>query len=223
MNLLLHVAVLLARNRLWLLLGCIIFPFLVAGAPGRRRAVTRTLIVGIGLGIFFGGPLLSGWIVYRMGETATAQVVGTYRTSTRINGRDVMGYKILIHDARGDIFASRFEDDEFNVYPPTDFSYPRLGESFGVRMLPGFLRDFVIRTDDRSPWMLRQRCDARSVRLSDAEQRFNAAQGAEPFRMPYAAAIDAYLAQDCAGAEPGPESFRQDRARALAGQLRPAE
>ncbi len=65
--------------------------------------------------------------------------------------------------------------------------------------------------------------DALSLRLTGAEQRFDLARGAEPFRMPYATAIDAYLAQGCAGDEPGPASFRQDRTRAWPGQLRPTE
>ncbi len=217
-----HVAVLLARNRLWLLPGFLIVAF-VAGAPGRRRIAARSLIAGLGLANLLGGPLLCGWLLYRVGQTATAQVVGTYQTSVQVNDRDVVGYDVLIRVAGGEVFDSRFEDDEFNVFPPADFSYPRPGESFGVRFLPRFPRDFIILTDDDSPWTRRQRCDALSLRLTGAEQRFDFARGAEPFRMSYAAAIDAYLAQGCAGGEPGPASFRQDRARALAGQLRPTD
>ena len=221
MDVLLHVALLLARNRLWLLPGFLVLAFFVAGAPGRRRIDARSLIAGLGLANFLGGPLLCGWLLYRVGQTATAQVVGTYQTSVQVNDRDVVGYDVLIRDAGGEVFDSRFEDDEFNVFPPADFSYPRPGESFGVQFLPRFPRDFIILTDDDSPWTRHQRCDALS--LTGAEQRFDFARGAESFRMPYAAAIDAYLAQGCAGGEPGPASFRQDRARALSGQLRPTD
>ncbi len=214
----LHLAILLERNRLWLLPGFVILLFLVPGAPGRRKLALRTLIVALGLGNFLGGPLLSGWLLYRVGETATAQVVSTYQTSTQINDHDVVGYNVLIRDGRGDTVASRFEDDEFNIFPPSDFSYPRVGESFGVRILPGYPRDFIMLTDDSSPWTRRYHCDALSLRLSDAEQRFEFARGAVPFRAPYAEAIDAYLAQGCAGDELGSASFRQDRTRALAGE-----
>ncbi len=183
----------------------------------------RILIVGLGVGCFLGGPLLCGWLLYRVGQTATAQVVSTYQTSIQANDHDVVGYNVLIRDALGNVFASRFEDDEFNVFPPADVSYPRIGESFGVRFLPGYPRDFIMLTDDDSPWTRRYRCDALSLRLSDAEQRFEFARGAASFRPPYVEAIDAYLAQGCAGDEPGPASFRKERARAMAGELRPTE
>ena len=86
-----------------------------------------------------------------MSQTATAQVVGTYQTSVQLNDRYVVGYDVLIRDAGGEIFNSRFEDDEFNVFPPADFSYARPGESFGVRFLPRFPKEFIILTDDDSP------------------------------------------------------------------------
>lgn len=218
MDLPLHLAFVLARNRWWLLPIFLILPFLVAGTSGRWKVVAWTLIVGLGVGNFLVGPLLCDWLLYRTGQTAAAQVVGTYETSTEINDRDVVGCYVLVRDTRVNVFPSRFEDDEFNILPPSDFSYPRRGESFGVRFLPGFPRDFIILTDDDSPWTRRQRCDVLSLRLSDAEQRFEFARGAQAFRMPYVAAIDAYLDQGCAGPEPSPESFRQERMHALAGQ-----
>ena len=221
MILLLHLAFFLARNRLWLLPGFVVLLLVVPSMPGRRRLAVQGLIVALGVGNFLGGPLLCGWLLYRVGETATAQVVSTYGTSTQVNDHDVVGYNVLIRDGHGDTFASRFEDDEVNTYPPSDFSYPRVGESFGVRFLPGFPRDFIMLTDDDSPWTRRFHCDALSLRLSDAEQRFEFARGAVPFRMPYAEAIDAFLAQGCAGEEPGPTSFRQDHARAVAGEVLP--
>ncbi len=223
MDLLLHLAALLARNRLWLLPGFIVLAFVVPGMVNRRKLAAGSLIVGLGLAIFLGGPLVCGWLLYRVGQTGIGQVVSTYQTSTQINDHDVVGYNVLIRDTQGDVFATRFEDDEFNVFPPSDFSYPRVGESFGVRFLSGFPRDFIMLTDDDSPWTRRYHCDALSLHLSDAEQRYDFARGAEPFRAPYAEAIDAYLAKGCAGVEPGPASFRQDRARALTGQTRATE
>lgn len=69
---------------------------------------------------------------FRLDEPATGEIIDIYRTCTAINDREVVGYNVLICDAGGSGFASCFEDDEFNVFPPS---------GFGVRFLPGFPRD----------------------------------------------------------------------------------
>ncbi len=123
MDLLLHLAGLFARNRWWVSPGFLPLAFFVPSLPGHRKLMVQILVVGLGVGNFLGGPLLCGWLLYRVGQTATAQVVSTYQTSTQINDHDVLGYNVLIRDAHGDVFASRFEDDEFNVFPPADWDW----------------------------------------------------------------------------------------------------
>ncbi len=219
MSLPLHLVALLARERFWLVPVFVILLVLVPGGRGARTVAGRLLVAALGAGNLLGGPLLSGWLLAREGQAGTAQVVGTYRTWTEVNGHQVVGYHVLIRDEGGTVYESRFADDELNVFPPADFSEPRVGERFYVRFLPGFPRDFVMITDADSPWNRRNRCDVLSLRLSEAERRFGFGGGAVPFRAPYVAAIDAYLAQGCAGEEPGPQTFRDDRAHAVAGEV----
>ena len=223
MDVLLHLLAVLARNRLLLLPAFLLLAFCGWGPSPWRRWMWRLAMVACGLGIFFGAPVLSDWLLYRVGQTATAQVTGTYATWTEINDHDVVGYNVLIRVAPDKLVESRFEDDEVNVFPPADFDYPQPNETFDVRYVPGFPRDFIILTDDDSPWARRQRCNDVSLRLTAAQQRYDFAHGAIPYRQPYVAAIDAYLQQGCAGGAEGTASFLNDRARAEAGQVDPAE
>ncbi len=217
MDIPLHLLAVLARNRNLVLPAVLLFAFF-GWSPAAHRWMWKLAVVGLGLGGFVGTPLLTDWLLYRLGQTATAQVVGHYRTWVEVNDHDVVGYTVLIRTASDGVLESRFEDDEPNVYPATDVSDPQPGETFDVRYLARFPRDFVILSDDDSPWARRQRCDALSLRLTAAHQRFDFAQGAPAYRQPYVAAIDAYLQLGCAGGADGSASFLDDRNRAVDGR-----
>ncbi len=216
MDLLIHLFAVLTRNR-FLVLAAVITLAVLGSGLRRRRAAWAALAGVAGLACFFAGPYLNAALLYRIGQTATAQVTGTFATWINDNDRDVKGYNVVIRQA-DDIISTYFEDDELNLYPvPGSFAYPQPNESFTVRVLPGFPRDFVIVTDDDSPWARRQRCNGLSLRMSEAQQRFNFADGAAAFRAPYAAAIDDYLGHGCQTRAEAIQSFREDRQRAMAG------
>lgn len=217
MDVLLHLLAMLARNRILLLPVCLLITFVGWRPSTRHRWIWTLAIVGSGLGIFVGAPILSDWSLYQLGQTATARVIGTYSTGIKVNDHDVVGYNVLIRTAPDTVVESRFEDDEVNIFPPADFDYPQPDETFDVRYLAGFPRDFVLLTDDDSPWARRQRCNGLSLRLTAAQRQFDFARGASLSRQPYVAAIDAYLQQGCAGDAEGVASFLKDRARAVAG------
>ncbi len=216
MDILVHVAGVLTRNKFLVIPAFLILGMVGPGA-GRRKFAWRLLVGTLGVVCFFAGPYLVARLLYTVGQTATAQVIDTYATSISANDRNVVGYHVMIRDG-GTILMTRFEDDEFNMYPvPDAFSYPQPGMDFTVRFLRGYPRDFVIVTDDDSPWAHRQRCDALSLRVVEARGKFNFAGGAVAFRAPYVAAIDAYLGQGCAAEAQSAAAFRDDQRRALAG------
>jgi hypothetical protein len=115
-------------------------------------------IVALGLNMFFG----SGWadrLLHHYGTAAAATITDSYGTSTQYNNHDVMGYHVLIRTPGGKTVATHFEDDDFNVYPPhNETRYPGEGDIFTVRYLSRFPGDFVIISDDDSPWAHAGRC-----------------------------------------------------------------
>ena len=223
MAFLIHLVCLLARHRFLVLPAFLLLAISGGGVSGRHKTGWRWLAGSLAFANFFGSPVLGAWLLYRVGETASAQVTGTFATWVNINDRDVVGYDVLIRQADGKVISTRFEDDEFTLFPPQNFAYPQPDETFGVRYLPGYPRDFVILTDDTSVWTHRQHCYRLSERLTTARQRFAFARGAASFRADYVSTIDGYLAAGCAeNAEVG-DSYRKDRAWALSGVVDPAQ
>ncbi len=134
MGILIHLVSLLARHRFLVLAA-----FLLAVFSG----TTFTNFVG--------SPPLGAWLLYCFGQTAEAQVTGNYATLINTNDRNVIGYNVIVRQADGHVISTAFED-EFNIFPPQSCAYPQPDETFDVRYLPDFSRDFVIVTDDASVW-----------------------------------------------------------------------
>lgn len=115
-------------------------------------------IVGLILEMLFGSSLADR-LLHRYGTAAAATITDSYGTSVQYNSHDVVGYHVLIRPPRGDTFSTGFEDDDFNVYPPHNATaYPRAGDVFTVRYLPVYRDEFVIISDDGSPWADAVRC-----------------------------------------------------------------
>lgn len=216
-----HVVCLLARHRFLVLVASLLLAVSGGAAFGRLRVRWGLLVGMTAFTNFIGSPLLGAWLLYSFGQPAAAQVTGTYTTWININDRDVVGYNVMIRQTDGKVISTRFEDDEFNMFPPESFAQPQPDETFDVRYLPDFPRDFIIVTNDASVWAHRQHCYLLSERLTTAEQRFKFARGAAPFRQPYALTIDGYLAGGCAENAEVVDQYRKDQARALSGIVDP--
>ena len=130
---------------------------------GVRRALTG-LVIGLAVLTFittFAGSALAVRLVYRVGEAGQGEVVSTYATSVQYNNHDVRGYRVLLRTQAGQTVATSFEDDDFNVYPPANsVAYPGVSERFTARYLPAHPQDFVIITNDNSPYAHGQQCAA---------------------------------------------------------------
>ncbi|MGC1304963.1 MAG: hypothetical protein WA840_21540, partial [Caulobacteraceae bacterium] len=134
----------------WLLPLCIVYGVL-------------NLVVGTGVVV----RLINSW-----GVSGAATITGTYPTGSQYNNHDVVGYKVLIRTPSGKLIDTRFEDDDFNVYPPHNATtYPDVGSVFTVRYLQHFPKDFAILANDGSPWATAMRCSRVNAILSEAEQK----------------------------------------------------
>ena len=74
---------------------------------------------------------------------------------------------------------------------------PRPGEKFNVRYLLSFPRDFVIITNDDSPWARGLACNSLEQRVFEAERKYEFGDHAPAYRNPYADAIEAAIAGGC--------------------------
>jgi hypothetical protein len=164
------------------------------------------------------GPDLSASTIYKLGETGSAQITGTFETSTQYNNHDVVGYNVLIKTAGGKIVETSFEDDDFNLYPaPDGYVYPQPGDQFNVRYLPTFPQDFVIVADDDSPWALRRKCDGLRETLLEAKRKFDFDNAGPTYRAPYIAAIQAFVDSKCYDGDDDRQAYQQDIENAQAG------
>ncbi len=177
----LHILAIAARLRFFLLPAFIFLPLLFSlggkkaeakpSRPGRLGFILPPAIAFGVLNLIF-GPSLSTRMIHAFGESGVATVTGTFGTATQYNNHDVVGFHVLIKRPSGSVFNERFEDDEFNVYPPHNVtSYPDVGTLFTVRYLPHFPRDFVILTDDASPFAQGLRCSELQKSDTEAHQR----------------------------------------------------
>ena len=144
------------------------------------------------------GPYLGVPLIYRLGEQGQGAVTSTYGTSTRYNNRRVIGYNVLLRTADGKVVETTFEDDDFNVYPPHSSTfYPHEGDEFTVRYIAGFPGDFVIVSDDDSPWAKRLRCRVLNRDAFAAQEKQRFAPDSAAFRDAAKAADQALQAAGC--------------------------
>jgi hypothetical protein len=185
-------ALFLAANHRFLLIAV---PFgAIFLLPRKLSALTWLLVM---LNVFF-GTYISSYALYNVGVTGPAQITSTYDTSTVYNNRYVIGYKVQIKTADGTIVETSFEDEDFNQYPGSNtFVTPRPGDKFNVRYLPTFPQDFVIITNDDSPWAQRLACRPLEQRVFEAERKYEFGDRSLTYRDPFIQAIEIAIAAGC--------------------------
>lgn len=181
-------------------------PIVLALRVSGRVKVTLGCILGafylFTIVYFIAGPSIATSLVYHLGEKGAATITGSYPTGDIYNNQRVYGYDVLIHTAAGGIVQTRFEEDDFNVYPSSnDIDYPDVSDLFNVRYLPGYPSDFVIVTNDDSPWALSlqkaQRCDDMKTTLLAARAKYAFDRGNAAYRTSYISDIRSFIAQKC--------------------------
>jgi hypothetical protein len=202
-----HILFLAAEHRFL----CIAIPIVLAVlAPRRKKVVVLAWPLAF-LNVFF-GPNLSAYVLYAVGAPGPAQVTGTFGTATVYNNHRVVGYNVQLKNEGGEVIETSFEDDDFNLYPSANVAvYPQPGERFNVRYLTTFPRDFVIVTNDDSPWARRLACAPLNQRLFEAERKYEFANRGPAYRNGYIAAIEAVIAGACySDNEDILEAYRRD-------------
>jgi hypothetical protein len=174
--------------------------FAIVSKENIKKWVTRILVCNVAYSIInipFGAAIATA-LLYHTGEKGVAQVTSTYKTSTQYNNHRVIGYKVLLKTKEGETIETGFEDDDFIVYPHhNSVTYPDENVTFTVHYLPQFPRDFVIISNDDSPWASGMNCSKLTTKLYEARARYNFDKTCLKFRKEYIQAINALIKSHC--------------------------
>jgi hypothetical protein len=153
------------------------------------------------INIFIGSGLAAN-ILYRTGEKGTATITGSHDTGSRYNNRRVRAHNVLIKTSENNVVESYFEDDYFIVYPwANQVRYPGPNIAFTVHYLRSFPEDFVIVSDDDSPWASLLRCAKLKQRLNEAKAKYDFDPTSGPYRLAYVDSIHQYIDDKCYSGE----------------------
>jgi hypothetical protein len=217
-----HILYCIVAYRFVFMAACAIVPALcLAFVPKLRLlaalAVVPVLMLGL-LNMVF-GSWLSASVVHAFGETGSATITGDYETATQYNDRTVVGHNVLLRTSEGKTVETSFEDDDFNVYPSRNsVTYPSVGDHFNVNYLRMFPRDFIIITNDDSPWATERRCAALNDTMQEANQKYEFDRSSQDYRTGYIAAIHALIDQKCVTDAGEIETFHDDIENVQAGR-----
>jgi hypothetical protein len=139
-------------------------------------------------------------LIHRYGVRGEATVTGTYSTNTSYNDRQVMRHNVLIKTTATQTVESSFEDDDFNVYPPADgVYYPQDGDMFNVSYIKSYPQDFIIISDDDSPWAKSLPCSDLMSTVREADNKRQFAPNSQGYREAFEEALGAAQAAGCSG------------------------
>ncbi len=205
---LLHVLYTLVQWRFLVLPACVLLALAAQGLPpfrrgadgkGRFRAMLPIpLGVVLGVGNLVYGTEISTNLVHRFGAQGQATVTGSYDTNDFYNDQRVRSHNVLIRTTDARTIEARFTDADFNVYPPANgVYYPQQGDVFNVSYIASFPQDFVIISNDDSPWAHALRCFELNTATQEAESKQHFAPASQEFRQAYESAAQAARAAGC--------------------------
>lgn len=183
-------------------------------ATGKRPRPIYLVFPAIFLLVIFNtfqGPAISASLLYKVGVKGTAQIIGNYDTDIQYNNRNVQGHRVLIRTAENRTIETGFEDDDFNVYPSSNgVYYPEVGDVFTVHYIKTYPKDFVIVSNDDSPWAAAQRCIGLQKKLREAKNKYDFDTSNPSYRSAYKSAIRSFIGGKCYSDEDDLNEYFQD-------------
>ncbi|SMG11618.1 hypothetical protein [Paraburkholderia susongensis] len=197
-----HVIWLLTRWSFELVPVAILSSILICFIAVRLRRLALIWLVPLIVGYaFLNLAFGKSWgvaLIDRFGIQAPATITGRFPTNDIYNNQNVVGYHVLIRSLDGAVVETTFRTDDFNVYPSRNATrYPASGDVFTVRYLHGYPDDFVIVSNDGSPWSNRLRCEALAVSAGQADQKVQFAPENPSFQQAAQAAHAALQSAGC--------------------------
>ena len=150
----------------------------------------------------FTAHIFNALFLQAYGVDATAVITQSEETTPTLNDQNVWAYDAVMKTADGVDVVTQFDTMSASIYPITNaILIPPQGETFVVRYIPGFPRNFVIMRD-LSPYGRRYLIGEDRRPVEKAAAQFAASPGNKAFIAEYREALTAFIAKHGRDADP---------------------
>ena len=210
----------LAHHPFWswlvIVLAGVLLAYLLAKWTGKGRWYGLILVFFLyGPVNIFTAHIFNALFLEAFGTDGTAVVTQSEETSSTLNDQNIWAYDAVMKTADGRDVVAQFDTMSVSIYPITNaILIPPEGETFAVRYIPGFPRNFVIMRD-LSPYGRRYLIGEDRRPVDKAAAQFAASPGNKAFIAEYRAALTAFIARHRHDADPALIENYQARLDAL--------
>lgn len=163
----------------------------------------------------FTAHIFNALFLEAFGTDGTAVITQSEETSSTLNDQNIWAYDAVMKTADGRDVVAQFDTMSASIYPITNaILIPPEGETFAVRYIPGFPRNFVIMRD-LSPYGRRYLIGEDRRPVEKAAAQFAASPGNKAFIAEYREALTAFVAKHGRDADPALIERYQAQLRAL--------
>jgi hypothetical protein len=174
-------------------------------------------VLGILLGGInaFTGHIVNSLFLNAFGVRGSGVIVHSRETNTMLNYQYVWEHDVVLKTVDGQDVATAFTTDTSSIYPVrNEILIPPEGETFVVKYVPGFERNFVIMSDESEYGKERLiRADLEPVKKAEAQVAVNPANRA--FVEEYRGALQAFLQKHRGDGDPSLINDYEQRLNAL--------
>jgi hypothetical protein len=150
----------------------------------------------------FTAHIFNALFLQAYGIDGTAVITQSEETSSTLNDQNVWAYDAVMKTADGADVVTQFDTMSASIYPITNaILIPPKGETFAVRYIPGFPRNFVIMRD-LSPYGRKYLLNEDRKPVEKAAAQFAASPGNKAFIAEYREALTAFIARHGHDADP---------------------
>lgn len=151
---------------------------------------------------FFTAHVLNALLLEAYGVDGTAIITQAEETSSTLNDQNIWAYDAVMKTADGTDVVTQFDTMSASIYPITNaILIPPKGETFVVRYIPGFPRNFVIMRE-LSPYGRKYLLSEDRKPVEKAAAQFAASPGNKAFIAEYRDALTAFIAKHGNDADP---------------------
>jgi hypothetical protein len=150
----------------------------------------------------FTAHIFNALFLEAFGVEGTAVITQSEETSSTLNDQSVWAYDAVMKTADGADVVTQFDTMSASIYPITNaILIPPKGETFVVRYIPGFPRNFVIMRD-LSPYGRKYLLNEDRKPVEKAAAQFAASPGNKAFIAEYREALTTFIAKHHQDADP---------------------
>lgn len=197
----------LAHHPFWswlvIVLAGVLLAYLLAKWTGKGRWYGLILVFFLyGPVNIFTAHIFNALFLEAFGVDGTAVITQSEETSSTLNEQNIWAYDAVMKTAEGRDVVAQFDTMSASIYPITNaILIPPEGETFAVRYIPGFPRNFVIMRD-LSPYGRRYRIGEDRRPVDKAAAQLAVSPGNSAFIAEYREALTTFIARHRHDADP---------------------